>query len=499
VQEPNEIYIWQDGQQKGPYTASAFGGSIRIGSITPETPAWTRRDPTWRSARELLKSIGQPHETATVTQPPETQNPGVVRMPIARSHRPTHKRDNGLRAFLIVVVTAAALLLVVIALVSRKSRTNLANANSRPEGPEPTIIPSPEVNEISGTGRWATTVEEAENCVLMARHASGSGTAFIAQDADQFYVYTNVHVASSGPIQFIDFRGKSRRVSNRGEVVADSESLTMERGIDVVRFPLLESPDYWLRFANRETIEKKPTVWTLGDSGGERILKTLEGRVTGVGPSKIEVDCQFVQGNSGGPIVTANGEVVGIASYMITDKSIWAKGTVQEVRRMAWIPGGNPNWIETSIDQLEKEEALVRNCYVTTGMLWLVSELATSESGFLIPEDLPEETLDFLSNTTRGHALRDGLDEISQSLAVSSGGTQKSPQQTHREFIRYFESCGAYQKSQLERAAKEVHSSFWKKQLDEKMPAYEEILDAFSYSVSKYRSEGRIGQSLKEF
>jgi hypothetical protein len=59
-------------------------------------------------------------------------------------------------------------------------------------------------------------------------------------------------------------------------------------------------------------------VAVLGNSEGSRVITPLRGKLIGIGPDRIEVDAQFVPGNSGSPIIhVPSGKVIGIATYLI--------------------------------------------------------------------------------------------------------------------------------------------------------------------------------------
>jgi hypothetical protein len=344
-------------------------------------------------------------------------------------------------------------------------------------------------------GKTAISVVDSEHCVLMARTEIGSGTAFIASDSGRAYVYTNVHVASANNLAFTDFRGAPIPVDKQGEVVGLTDSETDEPGIDIVRFPLIHSPELALQFATRSRIEQKPEVWTLGDSGGQSILLTLKGRIKGVGPSKIEVDCEFVQGNSGGPIITAEGEVVGIASYMTIDPSIWAKGTQQEIRRIGWIPGKNFHWQSTSAAALAAERGNVINCLVTSDLMIVIGLLEAGKTGFNFPKDMPEEAGKVMA-MAENHPLRKGIEETSRTIQALSKKGGLSWIAAHREYVRFFNSCVAYQTSQIDKTANTVKSSFWRNQLESKMQAHREILTNFQSKAKRFETTGRENSTL---
>ncbi len=498
-----EFYIWKDGREQGPFSPETLNKAIRLGSVSPQTPAWTNQDPSWRSVSEILKTI---HVTERTT---ETALPNLPVIPLSSTqHRSILKsgkgslpENNQLKIGLAAVAGFCLLLIFVIIQFSNSASSGSDEAevseDATTEGGDENESPELPDNRQDTDIRIAVTIEEAEKCVLMARSGESSGTAFIAQDKGKYYVYTNVHVASYRNLEFRDFRGRTVEISSKGEVVGSRANSSIDSGIDIVRFPLASSTEYALRFASRTTIEKRPHVWTLGDSGGESILKTLPGRIKGVGPAKIEVDCEFIQGNSGGPIVTSSAEVCGIASYMTTDQTIWAKGTEQEIRRMAWIPGTDHFWKETSLAQLEDEGSLVDNCLNTSGILWVLLRLQTADSGFLIPEDLPEgteEVRDFLA-TVSPHPLTDfnSLNQTLNGLKKSGKSTQEA---LHLEYKQFFDKCVKYQGAQLEEAERKVTSSFWTAELQ--LMSQKDMFNSFENKTAKFHTNGQVGDILIE-
>lgn len=74
-----------------------------------------------------------------------------------------------------------------------------------------------------------------------------------------------------------------------------------------------------------------------GNSEGGGVATEIKGEILGVGPDLIEVDAEFVQGNSGCPIIDESGTVLGVASFatLFEDPENWlSKETrFQKVRR----------------------------------------------------------------------------------------------------------------------------------------------------------------------
>jgi hypothetical protein len=480
----SEIFIWREGKEEGPFSPRALEGAIRLGSIRPETPAWTRSNRKWKTAADILRN--QPVVMAPPLHPPSPPDRAATAPQKERvSPKPVQAR------WLAGVGLAFAFgsIVIYVILHSKGGESRSVNGETPWEsGDQPSADDASDLDSRvrpAVVDRLATSLGDSENCVLMARTEEHSGTAFIACENGRAYVYTNVHVASAKNLAFTNFRGVPVSVGERGEVAGISVSTTEEMGVDIVRFPLVETPGLALKFASRSRIEQKPEVWTLGDSGGESILLTLKGRVKGVGPSKIEVDCEFIKGNSGGPIVTADGEVVGIASYMTTDPSIWAEGTEQEIRRIGWIPGKKFRWRSTSTAELADEQSMIFDCVMTSDLLRVISLLETGKEGFLVPDEMPEAAVEITSLTTN-HPLRGGLEETNRTILALSKRGGSSWAASHREYVRFFKSCLEYQTTQLEKAGRTIKSSFWRHQLDSNMQNHREILKTFRSLLSRF-------------
>ena len=92
------------------------------------------------------------------------------------------------------------------------------------------------------------------------------------------------------------------------------------------------------------TMPLESPIVCYGDSNGEGVVVGSAGRLLGIGPENIELDAQMISGNSGGPIVNAQGEVLAVASHLIEldDDKEWevrgtrfAKGEGRPARRFA--------------------------------------------------------------------------------------------------------------------------------------------------------------------
>ena len=105
-------------------------------------------------------------------------------------------------------------------------------------------------------------------------------------------------------------------------------------------------------------------IWVLGNSSGGGVVTTIPGKILAMGPDLVEVDAEFVSGNSGSPIIS-HGQVIGIASFVTRHNEDWInRGTrFSEVRRFG-VRVDNVPWSdfeEVNMDKYRQEIALLEN------------------------------------------------------------------------------------------------------------------------------------------
>lgn len=451
------------------------------------TPALIDDDPRCRTVAVVLEKTGS--TLAEPPAPPYAPRESSSKIEPSRGATPAPNRQ-------IVLIAGGILFALFCALFLIGPGTSGRKINEVPF-PEPVSI-GPDTSSAGSTPIVAVSHRDAEKSVLMLRSPEGSGSAFIAIVDGTAYVYTNVHCITSTEVSFTDFEGNRVRVEGGPELVVGSDEGGLEAH-DLVRFRLAKTPRHALVLAPRSQIESGSNVYALGDSSGAGVLRSLPGKILGIGPSKVEVDCEFIQGNSGGPIVTSDGQVVAIASYMTSDHSIWAEGTKHVVRRFGWIPGRAYEWRRASLIDLIGEMELVTGSERTARFLAAVSLMELSPKGFKWPAELSVEgdyTLAAIMEECEEHPLMKRLLEITNAIQKLAGNGDDN-REIYRYYSDYLETCSSFANDQLGRR-EAVQSSYWRTRAMQGAVEQEDLIESFNQKVILFKRRPRLGTSLAE-
>lgn len=144
------------------------------------------------------------------------------------------------------------------------------------------------------------------DAVIIIKTDRGAGTGFICQLGDSNYVVTCTHVLSGG--QQFEFQ-----THNGGRLQPVALELADDR--DLARVHITDPNPPALVAATNDTKISNPVV-VFGNSEGAGVVTRLEGKVQAVGPALLEVDAQFVKGNSGSPILDAHNQALAVASFV---------------------------------------------------------------------------------------------------------------------------------------------------------------------------------------
>lgn len=158
---------------------------------------------------------------------------------------------------------------------------------------------------------------DASNAVLIARHKSGSGTAFIAEMKGRRFIVTNLHVVAQN--EGLTFTTKG------GASVSFPDVVFIAKDQDAVLIPIGEVPEGAVALKIMEDVAKGAkigdAVVACGNSEGGDVLRRSPGEVLAIGPSVLETSCSIFKGNSGSPIFHQNsGQVIGVISHAIVAK-----------------------------------------------------------------------------------------------------------------------------------------------------------------------------------
>lgn len=179
--------------------------------------------------------------------------------------------------------------------------------------------------------------------IISTRNSVGSG--FILEMDGQCYLVSNEHVIRSGP-------PISAKLVDGQEILIGALEVAEDR--DLVRFQI-EEGTYSPLSASTQLPIIGESVYVFGNSDGGGVLTSLSGKILGIGPDLIELDAQFVCGNSGSPIISSSGSVLGVATYATYD------------------PAPN-DWLKTAL-VLPKYDVLVFVSQEPNGSDWILANI----------------------------------------------------------------------------------------------------------------------------
>jgi len=178
-----------------------------------------------------------------------------------------------------------------------------------------------------------------DSAVVVIRVPGGGGSGFLAFLDGKKYIVTNQHVLMGAPAPdvHIFFNDGTEAHPTKPEIVGDLDLARIEIATD--REPL-------------KCAAGNPALGThvlaVGNSLDAGVITAGAGTIRGVGDTEIEVDCDFVPGNSGGPIVDPSNSALAVATYIrFGEKDAATAGTRYEKSRrfavrvhdgMAWTP-----------------------------------------------------------------------------------------------------------------------------------------------------------------
>jgi hypothetical protein len=192
-------------------------------------------------------------------------------------------------------------------------------------------LPSP-VAAVVAEVTHGTAGGDRTQCLLIADGEKGKGSGFLFNFRGTTLIATNAHVISgNGNVRFQNLNSQDVTPTSTfnyayGADLAVAGQNTVSHGLE------LADVDKEVRIGD--------DVVVLGNSLGSDVATEIPGKVTGIGPSLVEVDAKFVEGNSGSPIIQVKtGKVIGIATFVLLPRVTVASRDSQfstEMRRFGY-------------------------------------------------------------------------------------------------------------------------------------------------------------------
>ena len=443
------------GRVTGPYSDEQIRSGIRqnqftrLNKISNDQQTWMRLDQTkfWQpvsSAPESMTTEANPFETgaapgklrrpsamptpgptpfrrpAPAPEPEESVPPLQQTPPLSARFDLNQKTSGGEggknRKWLwigggIAACFAAVLVAGVLAIVGKHST---GDAVKSVDDIQP-IAKASESVVSNALPRFATVKKR----VVLVHTKEGVGTGFLVKMDGKKYVMSNDHVVrSSSTPEMVLVDGTKLKLG--------AFSTASDR--DLARFEVLDYNGDCFEFA-KTSPNNGDEVWVYGNSSGDDVITSLKGHVTGVGSKVVKVDAEFVQGNSGSPILDKNGKVIAVAAYLKngSEGKDWTKKGTQfdDVRRFG-IRLTNVEWV--NIDRKEYEKECARLAEMAVYWNYLVDYLICLDVSDERYKTLTLEHKDVYKKSFRGAdgaGFHEMLTEVSKSYARQGSSWRK--------------------------------------------------------------------------
>jgi hypothetical protein len=219
----------------------------------------------------------------------------------------------------------------------------------------------------------------------------GFGTGFFAYDKGKIYIYTNQHVLSDIlNIEAVDSSGNPVTLGQ----------LEVSNSQDLARFEVMKRPALLLI----DSVKIGEEVTALGNSIGAGVITSETGKINGIGPKEIEVSCNFVPGNSGGPVINSLGLVIGVATYLkAASPPDWVKNDTRytKARRFTIRPSRVDDWIAIKPDDYGRQLKILNDINTKLDQVyWAFEMLSKDGDGYVsrLPANWDRDILEILRN-----------------------------------------------------------------------------------------------------
>ena len=209
---------------------------------------------------------------------------------------------------------------------------------------------------ITETDTIKSSVDKIYDAVFLISATTSSGTSTgsgfaYKKDSKSAYIITNEHVISGA---------KTVKIVNASGETYDATVLGSDEYADIAVLKTdVSNVSKIAEIGDSSKIEIGDTIFTVGSPLGEQYFGTVtkgiisgKNRMVGSSNSLLEViqtDAAINEGNSGGPLVNINGEVIGVNSMKIATTNIEGMGFSIPI-----------NTVMSYVDRLEKGEKIER-------------------------------------------------------------------------------------------------------------------------------------------
>jgi len=152
----------------------------------------------------------------------------------------------------------------------------------------------------------------ARAAIIAVKGDLNDGTACLAQQNGKTYLYSNISVLMGNRgVKFVDYKGRQYKPL----------SIECARDSDLVRMAVSNAPATVLRVG--PTPSNGTAIAVCPNAYGEYDFTPVYGTIVATGPQRVEIDALFTGALMGSPIITADGQLVGIATHVREPNKDW--------------------------------------------------------------------------------------------------------------------------------------------------------------------------------
>jgi S1-C subfamily serine protease len=176
-------------------------------------------------------------------------------------------------------------------------------------------------------------IAKAKSAVVYLRGVDKSGTGFFITQTG--VIATNAHVAPNE---------EALALVMSGGIQLDAKVASVDDELDIALVKVAGNGFSYLPLADTSRVRQGESVFAIGNTGDGMQFSVTQGIVSSVGPfpsaghgTWIQTDAQMNPGNSGGPLLNALGEVIGISTQKVTRKNVSGISFALSVGDLLWV------------------------------------------------------------------------------------------------------------------------------------------------------------------